>query len=58
MANEIAPEGMVYRCMACRKRSRDLYGDKKIDQGWDESCMLNAALVPDVMVELAKGDSQ
>lgn len=50
MANEIAPEGMVYQCQACGKKSRDLYGDQKINYGWDESCMLNAALVPDVLV--------
>lgn len=44
MSNEIAPEGKVFVCCACGKRSRDRYGDQKIDWGWDESCMLNCNL--------------
>lgn len=44
MANEVAPEGAMYVCGACGKRSRDLYGEHSYDQGWDESCMLNAVL--------------
>lgn len=44
MANEKAPEGFVYVCVACGKRSKDRYGDLKIDRGWDESCMLNCEL--------------
>jgi len=44
--NEIAPEGQIYICGACGKRSKSLYGiDDAIDSGWDESCMLNAVLV-------------
>jgi len=46
MSNEIAPEGYVFRCQACGKRSRDKYGLDKIDYGYDESCMLNSALEP------------
>jgi len=42
--NEVAPEGQVYVCGACGKRSRDLYGSQAINYGWDESCMLNAFL--------------
>lgn len=42
--NKIAPEGEVFVCGACGKRSRDRYGSEAIDQGWDESCMLNAVL--------------
>jgi hypothetical protein len=30
--------------MACGKRSKDRYGDQKIDRGWDLSCALNAYL--------------
>lgn len=44
-SNQLAPEGKVYQCMACGKKSRDMYGYKKISSGWDESCMLNCALV-------------
>jgi len=43
--NEIAPEGKVFVCAACGKRSRDRYGDQKIDALWDESCMLNCVLL-------------
>jgi hypothetical protein len=42
--NEEALTGQVYVCMACGKRSKDIYGFKKISRGWDESCMLNALL--------------
>lgn len=44
MENEIAPEGAVYVCSACGKRSKDLYGQQKIDHWWDESCILHAVL--------------
>jgi hypothetical protein len=40
--NMIAPEGQVFVCGACGKRSRDLFGEQRINRGWDESCMLNA----------------
>lgn len=45
-----APEGQVWICGACGKRSRTRYGfdaDEKpttLDWGWDESCMLHAVL--------------
>jgi len=42
--NEIAPEGQVFVCSACGKRSKDKYGDQKIDRGWDVSCMLSSVL--------------
>jgi hypothetical protein len=42
--NEVAPKGQVFVCAACGKRSKDRYGDQKIDRGWDVSCMLNAVL--------------
>jgi hypothetical protein len=44
--NKIAPEGQMYVCGACGKRSKSEYGiDDAIDSGWDEACMLNAVLV-------------
>lgn len=42
--NKVAPEGQVWVCGACGKRSRDRYGYQPIDRGWDESCFLNAVL--------------
>lgn len=45
--NTIAPEGKIFMCMACGKKSRDRYGYQKISPGWDESCMLNCILVDD-----------
>ncbi len=45
-----APEGQIYVCAACGKRSRTRYGFDDNNQnvgpshGWDESCMLNAVL--------------
>lgn len=44
-SNMLAPDGYVYQCMACGKRARDRYGNKPIDYGFDESCMLNSMLV-------------
>ena len=44
MANQVAPEGQVWVCAACGKRSKDLYGHQPINRGWDVSCMLNALL--------------
>jgi hypothetical protein len=47
----LAPTGYQWQCQACGKRSRTRYGFDKagkrqaIDHGWDESCMMNAALV-------------
>jgi len=37
-------EETVWVCQACGKMSKDLYGDKPISRGWDESCMLNSVL--------------
>ena len=45
MSNQLAPDGQVYVCGACGKRSQDRYGDKAIDHGWDESCVMNSFLV-------------
>lgn len=42
--NETAPEGKIYVCCLCGKRSKDKYGDEKIDKGWDVSCMMNSIL--------------
>jgi hypothetical protein len=41
-----AKDGWVFMCGACGKQSRDNFGDSPISYGWDESCMLNAQLVP------------
>ena len=41
-----APEGQVWFCMACGKKSpRKEPGHPDEDKGWDISCMANAALV-------------
>ena len=45
--NKNADPGTVWVCGACGKRSSDLYGNRPIDPGWDESCMLNAVLCYD-----------
>jgi hypothetical protein len=44
MSSVLAPEGQVYVCGACGKRSRDVEGTQKVDRSWDESCMLHAVL--------------
>lgn len=55
--NEVAPPGYEYVCQACGKRSKDRYGDQAISLGWDESCMLNATLVPTLeMAQLEHSD--
>ncbi len=42
--NIVAPEGQLWICAACGKRSKDRYGDQAIDRSWDVSCTLNAVL--------------
>lgn len=42
--NKIAPEGKIYICLCCGKKSKDMYGELEHDYGWDESCMLNCKL--------------
>jgi hypothetical protein len=37
-----APDGQIWQCQACGKRSSDLYDGPG---SWDESCSLNAVLV-------------
>lgn len=40
------PDGMIWQCAACGKRSEDRYGMVGWHSyGWDESCMLNAVSV-------------
>ena len=57
---DLAPPGQVWVCGVCGKKSRTQYGfvddgtlrggdslpdgSRVADPGWDESCMLNAAL--------------
>lgn len=47
----LAPDGFMWVCQACGKKSRTKYGfddenNPTADRGWDESCMLNSQLVP------------
>lgn len=42
--NKVAPKGQVWVCAICGKRSRDPYGNKWIDPGWDELCYFNSVL--------------
>jgi hypothetical protein len=44
LSRTTAGEGEVFVCLACGKRSKDRYGSKALDRGWDASCMLNAQL--------------
>lgn len=44
MSNKVAPDGQVFVCHACGKRSKDEYGYQEINYGWDESCTLNCAI--------------
>jgi hypothetical protein len=44
MSERIAPDGQVWVCLACGKTARDRFGLEPHANGWDESCMLNAAL--------------
>jgi hypothetical protein len=53
--NHIAPPGMVYVCAACGKRSRDRYGDKAIDRGWDVSCFMHSVLCKESTLEIEDG---
>ena len=55
MANEIAPDRQVFVCRMCGKRSKDRYGDRAIDRGWDESCMLHAVPVWEMGLSLDNG---
>lgn len=55
MANAKAPEGKVFVCFTCGKRSRDKYGDQAIDRGWDISCVLNSNLVDESKLVLGDG---
>lgn len=57
---DLVPEGQIWICGACGKKSRTLYGfvndgtahgsdfapdgERVAERGWDESCMLNAVL--------------
>lgn len=55
--NQVAPDGYVFVCGACGKRSRDVFGEQRVSRGWDESCMLNAVLCHEGSIEFdASGD--
>lgn len=45
----------VFVCCACGKRSHDRYGDRAIDRGWDESCVLNSVEAYEDALVLAAG---
>ena len=47
LGNQLAPEGKVWRCAVCGKRSRDRYGKQPIDPGYGLNCCLNSDLVED-----------
>lgn len=51
----MSDEKTIWVCMACGKRSNDLYGRKPIDRGWDESCCLNAVEALESHIVLAGG---
>jgi len=55
MSNHEAPQGQIYICGACGKRSRDVYGSNKIDRGWDASCMMNSVLVYENSIVMENG---
>lgn len=53
--NEVAPDGYLWVCMACGKRSRDKYGNQKLSRGWDVSCVLNAQLLAEDQLVIVDG---
>ena len=58
--NKVAPEGFIWVCVVCGKRSRDRYGNQpvgetRIDRSWDESCMLNAELCEEKFLVIRSG---
>jgi hypothetical protein len=68
MANEQAPAGKIFQCLACGKISRWRYGFNPegrqtnaqgrpyASYGWDESCMMNCALVEATETDVAHVD--
>jgi hypothetical protein len=68
MANEQAPTGKIFQCLACGKVSRYRYGFNPegrhndaqglpyASYGWDESCMMNCALVDATEITAANVD--
>lgn len=58
MSNHKAPEGTIYVCAACGKRSRWRYGFDEAgkncgpSKGWDGSCMTHAVLCSEASVVL------
>ena len=57
MSDRYAPPGFIWQCQACGKTSDyDSYGTEgKYSRGWDESCALNCALIPDPKSSPPKG---
>ena len=50
-----AKDGFVYVCMVCGKRSKDIYGEKAINHGWDESCALWASEIEESRLVIQDG---
>ena len=50
--DRLAPEGAIWVCTACGKRSKDLYGDR--GSWWDESCMMHAILCEEASIAIDK----
>ena len=47
MKDRLAPKGQIWICQACGKWAEERYGlEGRHSYGWDESCVLNAKLVP------------
>lgn len=53
--NEQAKKGEIFVCGACGKRSKDRYGEKKIDRLWDVSCMVNSVLCKESSLKIEDG---
>lgn len=53
-----APDGQVYLCMACGKKSKTIYGANygtDTEWGWDASCAMNCVLVSESVGVAMKG---
>lgn len=62
VGTDMPPQGTIFICAACGKRSRTRFGfdgqNLRVgpSQGWDESCMLNAVLVQEDSIVFAEED--
>jgi hypothetical protein len=44
MAEHLAPDGKIWKCLACGKTTKNKYEN---ENGWDEACVLNCVLIPE-----------